>query len=392
MMVLFWARTLPQESRTYPELGKPAPKLEIAEWIQGKPAGEAPLSGKTLILEFWATWCAPCRMAIPHMNEIADRFRDSGVVVVSMTDEGKGVIQKFVSTTRMTSAVVLDREASDEHVTQRAYGVTSIPHAFLIDNAGILRWHGHPKDIGAGWLGKYLRTGEVPKTSEPEGRGMIASVTANALYHLDIDRSPTASAQGLARGGGMSLRHWEDTLEIVYRQQTLVSIISALTGRQKTRIKTEGDMPDDLLNITIRATAPMSDSLARWRCVECLSDMYGITVSRATEPGRVLRLLCKNPGLLKISGGSGFSSSSDPTTWMSSGMTFRRLSEGLESIFDSLVVDESGQQGGYDFEIPIENFTETRSALEKKYGILLEAAVRDVEFTILKFHKPEGKK
>lgn len=143
-----------------PEVGKPAPTISIAEWVTGAIEGERPFAGKTVILEFWATWCSPCVKAIPDMNNLQSQFRD--ILFVSITDERRAVVERFLTKTTMNSAVVID----DARKTYAAYGVDAIPQAFLIDTAGVVRWHGDPRELTTQSLQLYLEAGIAPDTIE----------------------------------------------------------------------------------------------------------------------------------------------------------------------------------------------------------------------------------
>lgn len=62
-------------------VGDPAPKLKVGKWVQGEPVTEF-ARDKAYIVEFWATWCGPCRVSIPHLNEIWQKFKDKDLVVI----------------------------------------------------------------------------------------------------------------------------------------------------------------------------------------------------------------------------------------------------------------------------------------------------------------------
>lgn len=129
------------------DLGDPAPALQIAEWVKGSPTNLADGKGKTVfVVEFWATWCAPCRASIPHLTELQKKFKDQGVVFIGVSDENSPTVKKFLATmgAKMDYTVVLDDSRKTSAAYMEAFGVNGIPHAFVIDKTGRIVWHGHP--------------------------------------------------------------------------------------------------------------------------------------------------------------------------------------------------------------------------------------------------------
>ena len=78
-------------------VGDPAPKLQTGKWIQGDPV-TAFDSNHVYIVEFWATWCKPCRESIPHLNELYQKFKDQGLIAIGLQPQHvEAVVQKLLA-------------------------------------------------------------------------------------------------------------------------------------------------------------------------------------------------------------------------------------------------------------------------------------------------------
>src|ERR1039457_2064270 len=133
------------------KVGDPAPKLDPGKWVQGEPVKEFQ-KGNAYIVEFWATWCPPCRASIPHLNEVYLKYKDKGLVVIgqdcSETDQSR--VAPFVKQMgdKMTYRVALDDQQGQMAKTWlKAAGQTGIPSAFLVDTKGVIAWIGHPMKL-----------------------------------------------------------------------------------------------------------------------------------------------------------------------------------------------------------------------------------------------------
>src|SRR5690242_5941209 len=78
------------------ELGDPAGELKIAKWVKGEPTQVTGTDHNIYVVEFWATWCPPCRASIPHLTEIQKEFKDKNVIVVGVSDEKEETVIPFV--------------------------------------------------------------------------------------------------------------------------------------------------------------------------------------------------------------------------------------------------------------------------------------------------------
>ena len=114
-----------------------APPFEVTT-LDGQTISMDDLQGKVVLIDFWATWCGPCREALPHIRNIAGKFHDEPFIVLSVnvdTDENKW--KSFVAENRMTWPQYFD--AGFNGPMARMFGVNAIPHTFTIDADGIVQ-------------------------------------------------------------------------------------------------------------------------------------------------------------------------------------------------------------------------------------------------------------
>lgn len=124
------------------DIGDPAPPLAVKKWAINPPTAPPATKGKILVVDFWATWCQPCRQTIPHLNRLHKKFAPKGVVFAGITEEDEATVANFAKGMAMDYHVGLD----DRGKTNDAYmkGVPGIPHTFVVDAEGRIAWHGHP--------------------------------------------------------------------------------------------------------------------------------------------------------------------------------------------------------------------------------------------------------
>ncbi len=102
--------------------------------LKGKQWDRAGLKGKVVLLNFWATWCPPCRKEMPDLDALQKRFASKGLVVLAISDEEAEKVKGFLADKPYTFAVALDpgRKAND------AFRVQGIPKSFVFDREGRL--------------------------------------------------------------------------------------------------------------------------------------------------------------------------------------------------------------------------------------------------------------
>jgi thiol-disulfide isomerase/thioredoxin len=125
--------------------GDPAPPLTIDTWLKGEPVPQLK-KGHPYIVEFWATWCGPCKVSIPHLTEMQAKFKDKGVVFVGISDEGLDKVKPFVEQMgdKMNYIVACDDERKSNAGYMEAYEQSGIPTAFVVGKDKKVLWVGHP--------------------------------------------------------------------------------------------------------------------------------------------------------------------------------------------------------------------------------------------------------
>jgi len=115
-------------------LGQKAPELHIEKWLTKEPDRK----GKFVLIDFWATWCGPCRKAIPELNALHKKFDDK-LVVIGLSDEKEAKVVGMKEPKIEYFSAIDTKER-----TKKAVEVKGIPHVIIIDPQGIVRWEGYP--------------------------------------------------------------------------------------------------------------------------------------------------------------------------------------------------------------------------------------------------------
>jgi thiol-disulfide isomerase/thioredoxin len=116
-------------------VGAPAPAWSKVTVPAGAPASIAALRGRVVLLDFWATWCGPCRMIAPRLSALKDRLGAQGLSVVGITTDEPEVAAVFAGRHNMRYPSIVDGAGE----TSRAYAIAGLPTLVLVDKAGVVR-------------------------------------------------------------------------------------------------------------------------------------------------------------------------------------------------------------------------------------------------------------
>lgn len=119
-------------------VGKQLPANEI-RYLRGAPDPQARLT----LIDFWATWCAPCRVSIPRLNALQQRYAAQGLAIVGATQESEADVLPFLDKVPIDYPIGLEGKPGLHELLK----IRGMPYAILVDKTGKIVWRGQPDDI-----------------------------------------------------------------------------------------------------------------------------------------------------------------------------------------------------------------------------------------------------
>jgi len=207
-----------QDTHPLVKVGDSAPPIALDSLLQATIKAENiedGLKGKVVVLEFWATWCGPCRETIPHLNALEKEFLSEDVRFLSVTDEDEWKVKNFLKVNPISGWIGIDADGS----LFRAYGFKTIPQTVVIDRDGRIAALTSPQALNAAWIWNILKGESIPQNKvtresvgtkgierEEEKPGMPAE---QALFELSIRPAPPSNSMSFSsrsfKAKGMTL-------------------------------------------------------------------------------------------------------------------------------------------------------------------------------------------
>jgi thiol-disulfide isomerase/thioredoxin len=131
------------------KLGSVLPEYDT-EYLGSAPPSEFKLQ----LIDFWATWCAPCREEFPHLNALHARFASEGLSVVGLTRESRAVAEAFLPKVGINYPI----GAAGNRPLQQVLGIKALPYALLTDRKRVIVWRGQASSLKEEEVSRRLRS------------------------------------------------------------------------------------------------------------------------------------------------------------------------------------------------------------------------------------------
>lgn len=333
------------------------------------------LKGNVVVLEFWATWCAPCIAAFPHINEMSQRFKDKPVRFIAITSEDASIVEPFLKRRIMKTWIGLDTDQS----TMKAYSVKFFPTTIVIDREGKVAAITQPKRVTEQILndlldGKSIAVKEPPSAPVSPVEKQKGPEEVKPLFAVTIKPSESKVTTWSLNKGRFNGR------------LTVKTALSIVHDVSEARIVGPPALEANHYVITASITDGTLDDIKQV-LGKALETSFRVKVHRETREvdAFVLTAPQKHEIRLRRSTSEIGHWSDDQGVMAAAAAPFRALVDGIEAVLKRPVFDETGLEGKFDWDLLFDanNPDSIAEAIRKDLGLELKPASKPIELLIV---------
>ena len=171
-------------------IGSKAPEPALSKIFKGDTDFKNFKPGNIYVMEFWATWCGPCKAGMPHLTKLQKNYADKGVQIIGVSREKSSKVEEFLAKPEWDKktgyTIALDSEDKTNTAYMKAAGQNGIPCAFVVGKDGHVEWIGHPatmdKPLEMIVAGEWDRDSFKEKFSRQQAENMKATALRSELF------------------------------------------------------------------------------------------------------------------------------------------------------------------------------------------------------------------
>lgn len=374
------------------KIGKESPELSFRKIINyDKPSAKlTDFKPKVVILDFWATWCAPCIKSFPHLEELQDKFK-ADLQIITITDESEDRIEKFLSKRKLNLPIAIDtKKEIASHFPHE-----SIPHSVIIDKNGIVKAITTSAELTEDLIKQVINNKPITVKEKREvinfDPSKPLSGNENLIYQITITPYQEGIPSMSSSTGGTGIYSNRRIIATNLSPRPLYEVAYQFPVGTKTIIEVE-DMAkfkwekQNLICFELIVPEEMGDQ--RFEIMQNYLRLlfnYEAAVEQRIRPVKVLKPI--NGAKVKISPSEKTSESTNRHG--GSGLSMKNskietLAIFLEEQLNKPIIDETGLTGNYDLEMPWYNEDPEQIHSElKKIGLELIDDERKIDVLVI---------
>ena len=369
------------------KVGKKAPIINITDWITNVPKDKT-LKGKKVVLEFWATWCGPCIAAIPHLNELQTIYKNRDLYYVSITDEPIAKVNRILKRVDFKSIVVSDQTRK----TQISFGdgkkgLEAYPLTVLIDNNGIVKWIGEPKNLNQTVMNDFVGLNKSIISSDTKSKAVDIKIESDEdravnllkdkslMYYFEFRKSNKGEPNTTKVGNKL----------VFYSNKNFSELYANLLNIDQKNLIVSENITNQKFDLIYKNSKGNPEDIIKLDN-EILSIM-GLQKENEKKIVSVLKFSLSEEALLEKAVDESFSSKSDAgDKIVFTSYTVPNLIKDLNSYSSERLYFEGDSKGKFDFIIEIKSTDALINSL-KSYGLTMHRQDRNIE--VLKLETKE---